>query len=55
MKIYIKKHSRNASLNLYNPKKEGVGLYDINYINACKKVNMANIKLYTDSKERELA
>ena len=35
MKKYSNK--RDRFLNLYNPKKEGIGLYDINYINAYKK------------------
>ena len=29
--------SRNGLLHLYNPKKEGLGSYDVNYINAYKK------------------
>ena len=29
--------SRNGLFHLYNPKKEGLGLYDIHYINAYKK------------------
>ena len=29
--------SRNGLLHLYNPKKEGLGSYDIHYINAYKK------------------
>ena len=30
-------HSRLGFFHLYNPKKEGLGSYDINYINAYKK------------------
>ncbi len=30
--------SRNGLLHLYNPKKEGLGLYDVHYINAYKKL-----------------
>ena len=30
-------NSRDGFIHLYNPKKEGVGSYDINYINAYKK------------------
>ena len=29
--------SRNGLFHLYNPKKEGLGSYDIHYINAYKK------------------
>ena len=29
--------SRNGLIHLYNPKNEGVGSYDANYINAYKK------------------
>ena len=29
---------RNSFIHLYNPKKEGLGNYDINYINANKKL-----------------
>ena len=28
---------RRGSIHLYNPKKEGLGAYDINYINANKQ------------------
>ena len=30
-------HSRSQFIHLYNPKKEGLGSYDLNYINAYKK------------------
>tara|TARA_B100000214_G_C23588588_1_gene455173 strand:- start:183 stop:344 length:162 start_codon:yes stop_codon:yes gene_type:complete len=30
-------NSRNGSIHLYNPKKEGLGSYDVHYINAYKK------------------
>ena len=30
-------NSRNRLIHLYNPKEEGLGSYDINYINAYKK------------------
>ena len=33
-----KQNPRNSSIHLYNPKKEGLGNYDINYINANKKL-----------------
>ena len=29
--------SRDGFIHLYNPKKEGLGSYDVNYINAYKK------------------
>ena len=29
--------SRNRFIHLYNPKKEGLGPYDVHYINAYKK------------------
>ena len=32
-----KNKSRNGLIHLYNPKVEGLGGYDINYINAYKK------------------
>ena len=32
-----KKNSRNGFIHLYNPKAEGLGAYDIHYINAYKK------------------
>jgi len=31
------RNSRIKSLHLYNPKEEGMGSYDVNYINAYKK------------------
>ena len=30
-------NSKNGNIHLYNPKNEGLGYYDINYINAYKK------------------
>ncbi len=32
-----KSKSRNGFIHLYNPKKEGLGSYDVHYINAYKK------------------
>ena len=32
-----KKNSRNGFIHLYNPQAEGLGCYDIHYINAYKK------------------
>ena len=34
----IKTNPRNGFIHLYNPKEEGLGNYDINYINANKKI-----------------
>ena len=33
-----KSKSRNGLIHLYNPKKEGLGSYDVHYINASKKI-----------------
>tara|TARA_Y100001968_G_scaffold297503_1_gene306581 strand:- start:308 stop:463 length:156 start_codon:yes stop_codon:yes gene_type:complete len=33
------KQNQTGFIHLYNPKKEGLGDYDINYINANKKLN----------------
>tara|TARA_B100001250_G_C19637546_1_gene716695 strand:- start:555 stop:707 length:153 start_codon:yes stop_codon:yes gene_type:complete len=33
---------RNVFIHLYNPKEEGLGDYDINYINANKKLKRQN-------------
>ena len=33
-----KENERNGYIHLYNPKEEGLGNYDINYINANKKL-----------------
>ena len=36
--------SRNGSIHLYNPKKEGLGSYDMHYTNGYKKdKNLKNI------------
>ena len=32
-----KGNTRNGFIHLYNPKEEGLGDYDINYVNANKK------------------
>ena len=32
--------TRNGFIHLYNPKEEGLGTYDIHYINAYKKSKM---------------
>ena len=33
----MKTQSRDRLIHLYNPKKEGLGTYDIHYMNAYKK------------------
>tara|TARA_Y100001968_G_scaffold333060_1_gene393894 strand:+ start:1103 stop:1261 length:159 start_codon:yes stop_codon:yes gene_type:complete len=35
---------RSRFIHLYNPKKEGMGSYDLNYINAYKNNNNTNKK-----------
>tara|TARA_B100000700_G_C14424405_1_gene569617 strand:+ start:365 stop:526 length:162 start_codon:yes stop_codon:yes gene_type:complete len=37
-----KLNKRNGLIHLYNPKKEGIGLYDVHYINAYKKNVLKN-------------
>ena len=37
--------SKNGFIHLYNPKREGLGAYDVHYINAYKKNN--NLKSNT--------
>ena len=44
--------SRNGFIHLYNPKEEGLGNYDINYINANKSSKKKNL---TRSDERYVA
>ena len=48
-------NSRNKLIHLYNPKKEGIGSYDINYINAYNKDKSIKNKLYKKDKERYAA
>ena len=47
--------SRNELFHLYNPKKEGLGLYDIHYINAYKKDKRLRNKLNKNHKGRNAA
>ena len=49
-----KSNARNGFIHLYNPKKEGLGCYDLNYINAYKKNNKLKNKIYSKS-QREAA
>lgn len=53
----MKKHanSRNGFIHLYNPKKEGLGSYDVHYINAYKKNKNKKQKLNEKNKERYAA
>ena len=48
-------NSRNGSIHLYNPKKEGLGPYDVHYINAYKKNKSLKNKLSKKDKERYAA
>ena len=43
--------SRNGFIHLYNPKKEGIGSYDVHYINAYKKDKRLKNKLNKKDKE----
>ena len=43
--------SRNGFIHLYNPKKEGLGSYDVNYMNAYKKDKI--LKKYLNKKDKE--
>ncbi len=47
--------SRNRFIHLYNPKKEGLGSYDVHYINAYKKDKNRKNKLENKNKERYAA
>ena len=48
-----KNNSRNGFIHLYNPKAEGLGSYDIHYINAYKKTKL--IQKINDEIERDAA
>lgn len=47
--------SRNGFIHLYNPKKEGLGSYDVNYINAYKKNKILKDSLNKSDSERYAA
>jgi len=47
--------SRNGLIHLYNPKEEGLGSYDVNYINAYKKDIRIKNELNKHNKERHAA
>ena len=44
-------NSRNGLIHLYNPKTEGVGSYDLHYINAYKKDKSLKNNLNKKDKE----
>ena len=48
-------NSRNGFIHLYNPKKEGLGSYDVHYINAYKKSKSLKNNLMKDDNERYAA
>tara|TARA_B100001250_G_C19209013_1_gene532816 strand:+ start:238 stop:399 length:162 start_codon:yes stop_codon:yes gene_type:complete len=50
-----KSGSRNGFIHLYNPKKEGLGSYDVHYINAYKKDKRLKSNLIKEDKERYAA
>tara|TARA_B100000965_G_scaffold387129_1_gene390138 strand:- start:463 stop:624 length:162 start_codon:yes stop_codon:yes gene_type:complete len=47
--------SKNRYVHLYNPKEEGLGLYDVHYINAYKKVKDYETQLSKKDEERYAA
>ena len=47
--------SRNRFIHLYNPKKEGLGHYDVHYINAYKKDKSLKNNLIKKGRERYAA
>ena len=47
--------SRNGFIHLYNPKKEGLGSYDVHYINAYKKVKSLKDNIKNSDRERYAA
>ena len=47
--------SRNGFIHLYNPKKEGLGSYDVHYINAYKKDKSLKNNLNKSNNERYAA
>tara|TARA_Y100001968_G_C19204704_1_gene641723 strand:+ start:430 stop:591 length:162 start_codon:yes stop_codon:yes gene_type:complete len=50
-----KSKTRNGLIHLYNPKKEGLGSYDLNYINAYRKNKSAQNKLNRKNNQRYAA
>ena len=49
------KLSRNGYIHLYNPKEEGLGSYDVHYINAYQKKEKRKYKQIRNNKERYVA
>ena len=47
--------SRNGFIHLYNPKEEGLGSYDVHYINAHKKDKILKNNLKKSDRERYAA
>ena len=47
--------SRSRLIHLYNPKKEGLGLYDVHYMNAHKKKEILRNTNEHTNKERYVA
>ena len=47
--------SRNGLFHLYNPKKEGLGSYDVHYINAYKKDKSLKDNIKNSDRERYAA
>ena len=50
-----KSKNRNGFIHLYNPKKEGLGSYDLNYINAYRKNKSVQNKLKKKNNQRYAA
>tara|TARA_B100000945_G_C20085417_1_gene458741 strand:+ start:346 stop:507 length:162 start_codon:yes stop_codon:yes gene_type:complete len=48
-------NSRNGFIHLYNPKEEGLGSYDVHYINAYKKAKRLKNKLNDKDEKRYAA
>ena len=46
---------RNGFIHLYNPKEEGLGCYDLNYINAYRKARVKKNKVFEKNHERFVA
>tara|TARA_Y100001968_G_scaffold322631_1_gene359060 strand:+ start:1360 stop:1527 length:168 start_codon:yes stop_codon:yes gene_type:complete len=55
MEMYKNQKSGRRSIHLYNPKIEGLGGYDINYINALKQTKEIKNLSRTTTKERFVA
>ena len=53
--MHNKTQSRNGVIHLYDPKKEGLGSYDVHYINARKKNKIMKISNEENENERYVA